>query len=143
MAFELQENRVMIFANKDTKNPKAPAVTGKVNAEGSLIKIAGWKSKEGGGAITGKLSVANNGVYNVVGGLEFKVTEKTKDNSPDKTGTLTVGNKEYRLALWKKTSANGLTEYLSGTIQDPDKAHKVTSNVTKSAPKAQIEDDIF
>jgi len=139
MAFELQNNRVMVFANKGT-NAKAPVVTGKVNIEGEQVKLAGWKSKADAGVISGKLSLASNGNYSVVGGLEFKDAEKTKDNSPDKIGKLDYNGKEYRLALWKKKSANGLSEYLSGTIQDPDKSHKVSST---SAAKPAVHDDIF
>jgi len=126
MAFELRENNVMVFNNNsETKNDKSPVVTGKANVEGTLVKLAGWRAKEGTG-IVGKLSTGSKADgYSVIGTVDFVDNpNKTKPNSPDKTGFLESGNKKFRLALWKKEGANG--SYLSGTIQDADRAIQVT-----------------
>lgn len=141
MAFELQENKVMIFNNQTKNSLKSPVVTGKVNVGGETIKLAGWKNKKGEG-IVGQLSVKNGNEYNIVGNFSFKdVKEKAKEKSPDKTGVLESGDKKFKLALWKQTSKDGLTHFLSGNIQDENASHKVTRNVTSNVSTAS--DDIF
>ena len=48
--------------------------------------------------------------------------EKSQDNQPDYTGTITLeGNKEMRLAAWIRESKSGL-KYLSGTMSEPQVA---------------------
>ena len=144
MAFVLEENRLMVFANKDRKSLKSPLVTGKANVEGLEVKLAGWKAKEGEG-IVGKLSVKSDNGFSHVGSLAFADVEKTKENSPDKLGSLTLNNKEFRVALWKKEGKVGT--YLAGTLQDPDKAiekknPKGTDGKTP-LPQRGEEEDIF
>lgn len=122
--FELQENAIMVFANKQ-KGGNAPVVTGKANIEGTVVKVAGWRAKEGT-AIVGKLSIGNKDEgYSLVGSMDFDDAEKSKDLSPDKLGTLELDKRKFRIALWKKTSKSGTT-YLSGTVQDVNKAVKVS-----------------
>lgn len=44
------------------------------------------------------------------------------EKKPDWTGKINIDGKEKRVAIWKRTSANG-TEYLSGAISEaPPKA---------------------
>ena len=48
--------------------------------------------------------------------------EKSQDNQPDYTGTITLeDNKEMRLAAWIRESKSGL-KYLSGTMSEPQVA---------------------
>lgn len=148
MAFELRENNVMIFANLDKKSLLAPVLTGKVNVQGVEQKLAGWKAKKGEG-ITGRLSVKSGSSYSCTGGFEFKsVKEKTNKLSPDKIGTLTVGEKVYKLALWEKISKSG-SKFLSGTIQDEDKAVPIVSHKKEEnkgatpLPTSGGSDDVF
>ena len=45
--------------------------------------------------------------------------EKSQDNQPDYTGTITLeGNKEMRLAAWIRESKSGL-KFLSGVMSEP------------------------
>ena len=45
--------------------------------------------------------------------------EKSQDNQPDYTGTITLeGNKEMRMACWIRESKSGV-KFLSGRISEP------------------------
>jgi hypothetical protein len=147
MAFELRENNVMVFANKEKRGLKSPVVTGKANVEGTLVKLAGWDERQGDG-IVGKLTVKEGDQYQVVGTVSFKDnTGSTNEKAPDKVGTLELNNRTFRLALWKKEGANGT--YLSGRIQDPEKAVQVSGTSGSSPtgrtpiPTAGGNEDIF
>lgn len=135
MAFELRENNVMIFANKEKTGPQSPVVTGKANVEGTLVKLAGWKEKEGGG-IVGKLTIKEDNRYQVVGTVSFKDNVgATNKNAPTSVGTLELNNRVFRLALWKKEGKSG--SYLSGRIQDPDKAIQITGGNPASSARVR------
>ena len=57
-AFELRENNVTIFVNKGDAGGKAPVITGKVNVNGTIVKLAGWHEKSGNGMVC-KLSTGS------------------------------------------------------------------------------------
>ena len=57
--------------------------------------------------------------------------EKSQDNQPDYTGTITLeDNKEMRLAAWIRESKSGL-KYLSGVMSEPQA--KASGSVSNAA----------
>lgn len=51
-------------------------------------------------------------------GALFKAREKKGENSPDYTGKLNVGGKDYDLSAWIKTSKAG-EKYMSLSVREP------------------------
>jgi len=49
-------------------------------------------------------------------GVLFHNNKKTKDSAPDRTGTINVEGKEYKLAGWLKTGKSGVA-FLSLSVQ--------------------------
>ncbi|MDA9097078.1 hypothetical protein N9J50_01955 [Methylophilaceae bacterium] len=66
----------------------------------------------------------------------FAVKEKKNDKSPDYTGSVTIANIDFDVALWKTVSKGGLT-YLSGQVNK-----KEDQPVASSAPVANTVEDL-
>jgi hypothetical protein len=59
-------------------------------------------------------------------GVLFTNNKKTKENSPDRTGTINIEGKEYKLAGWLKTSSKGAA-FLSLSVSPADKKDEKTT----------------
>lgn len=87
--------------------------------------------------MSGKYDDSNTGVL-------FKNNKKTKPNQPDLTGRLFVGDREYRLAAWKRQPKAGGDTFLSIRISDPDEKRGAPREERREEPAKQEElnDDI-
>lgn len=73
-------------------------------------------------------------------GVLFKNERKEKESHPDRTGTITVGGKQYRLAAWIKDGKKG--KFLSLSISDFQPKEKKHADTGRSTDGDDFNDDI-
>lgn len=69
----------------------------------------------------------------------FENDKKGNDKAPDYKGKGLIGGKEVRVAVWKKTSQSGIS-YLSGSVEEAQKAETPKEEPEKADPKESLND---